>query len=95
MLGCVYSPLLNEDHTSYSLHTFCHHSQLSELAASKGIPVVISHVTSAFTQAASKSLGFEVVEEIEYKDYKVDGKAIFDMEGRPHVKVQLVAKKVL
>ena len=57
--------------------------------------MVISHVTSAFTQAASRSLGFDVVEEIEYKDYLVDGKAIFDMEGRPHVKVQLVAKKVL
>ena len=69
--------------------------QLSELAASKGIPVVTSHVTSAFTQAASKSLGFEVVGEIEYKDYLVDGKAIFDVEGRPHSKVQLVAKRVL
>ena len=30
-----------------------------------------------------------------YEDYLVDGEAIFDGEGRPHLKVQLVAKRVL
>lgn len=47
------------------------------------IPVAHVVATSAYSQAVFKKLKFELVHQIKYEDYKVDGKVVFHTEP-PH-----------
>jgi hypothetical protein len=59
-------------------------------AKSKSFPVCSAHVTSVFTQRMTAKMGFETIAEIKYSDYKVDGKAIFDVGSDVHKQAKLV-----
>jgi hypothetical protein len=56
--------------------------------------VCMAHSTSAFTQMMYAKMGFDILAEIKYDEYKVDGKAIFDMGSDVHKGAKLVAKRV-
>jgi hypothetical protein len=75
-------------------NSFCFTLQFFDLAKSKGIPVCMAHSTSAFTQRMYTKMGFDILAEIKYDEYKVNGEAIFDMGSDVHKGAKLFAKSV-
>lgn len=49
------------------------------------IPVAFVFASSHYSQAVFKRLGFELVDELNYEDYKVDGEVVFNL-GPIHTK---------
>lgn len=48
------------------------------------IPVAYVLASSAFSQAVFRKAGFQLVDEMRYEDYKVDGKRVFQPKDEVH-----------
>jgi ribosomal protein S18 acetylase RimI-like enzyme len=59
----------------------------------KGFPLCVTEATSFFSQKIFTRLGFHVIKEVKYEDYKPHGKVVFPAQGM-HDTLKLMAKRI-